>query len=147
LRWIAAPCDLAREPERVGLVATLSILASHREGAPGHLAGLFDLVGEEIRFAEPRYAQRLTREDRQRFGPRHAFHAQRDPLGEASASSLGEAGGGGEPGEEEQHLEGSAELEPTLERSQRRGGVAAEELDRSERVTCCSKACWRSRSL
>src|SRR5262245_34550800 len=147
IRWIAAPCDLAREPERIRLVATLLIVASHRERAPGRLASLLDLTGEQIRFAEPRHAERLAREEAQRVAPRHAFHAQRDPLGEAPAPSLGEAGGGGKPGDHEQHLERSAELETALKRRERRGGVAAEELDRSERVAGRGEAGRRSRSL
>src|SRR5262245_20553834 len=134
IRWIAAPCDLAREPERIRLVAMLLIVARHLERARGCLPSLLDLIGEQIRFAEPRHAERVAREEAQRVAPRHAFHAQRDPLGEVAAPSLGEAGGGGEPGEHEQHLERSAGLEPTPERYQRRGGVAAEELDGSERV-------------
>src|SRR5262249_22442271 len=52
-----------------------------------------------------------------------------------------------EPGEHEQHVEGSAELEPTLERSQRRGGVPTEELDRSERVAGRGEADRRARLL
>src|SRR5262249_13720553 len=147
IRWITAPCDLAREPERVRLVATLLMVASQRERARSRLASLRDLAGKQIRFSEPRHAQRLTRQEAQRVGPRHAFHAERDPLGEAPAPSLGEAGGDSEPGEHEQHVEGSAELEPTLERSQRRGGVPTEELDRSERVAGRGEADRRARLL
>src|SRR5262249_55113132 len=71
IRWIIAPCDLAREPERVRLVAALLIVTRHRERAPGRLASLLELAGEQIRFSEPRHAQRLAREEAQRIGPRH----------------------------------------------------------------------------